>query len=185
MNTNREKIYLAALLHDIGKFYQRADAGSVKNSMFLKDYCKEESTFCPLHDGFYSHKHVLWTAQFIDDYSAVFKNLADSEIDNRANKDNLVNLAACHHLGKEQLSDLGRIIKEADCLSSGMDRDHAFNDVQDEQNWDSFKKKRMTSILQTIERDAALKETWKHLPVVSMALSKDLRYLLADFLQDA
>lgn len=173
MDTNREKIYLAALLHDIGKFYQRADDGSVKNSMFLKDYCKEESTFCPLHDGFYSHKHVLWTAQFIDDYSAVFKNLADSGIDNRANKDNLVNLAACHHLGKEQLSDLGRIIKEADCLSSGMDRDNAFNDVQDEQDWDSFKKKRMTSILQTIERDSALKESWKHLPVVSMALSKD------------
>lgn len=173
MDTNREKIYLAALLHDIGKFYQRADDGSVKNSMFLKDYCKEESTFCPLHDGFYSHKHVLWTAQFIDDYSAVFKNLADSAIDNRANKDNLVNLAACHHLGKEQLSDLGRIIKEADCLSSGMDRDHAFNDVQDEQDWDAFKKKRMTSILQTIERDSALKESWKHLPVVSMTLSKD------------
>ena len=173
MDTNREKIYLAALLHDIGKFYQRADAGSVKNSMFLKDYCKEESTFCPLHEGFYSHKHVLWTAQFIDDYSAVFKNLTDSEIDNRSNKDNLLNLAACHHLGKEQLSDLGKIIKEADCLSSGMDRDNAFNDVQDEQDWDAFKKKRMTSILQTIGRDSALKETWKHLPVVSMALSKD------------
>lgn len=173
MDTNREKIYLAALLHDIGKFYQRADDGSVKNSMFLKDYCKEESTFCPLHDGFYSHKHVLWTAQFIDDYSAVFKNLTDSEIDNRSNKDNLLNLAACHHLGKEQLSALGKIIKEADCLSSGMDRDNAFNDVQDEQDWDAFKKKRMTSILQTIERDSALKESWKHLPVVSMALSKD------------
>ena len=183
MNTNREKIYLAALLHDIGKFYQRADVGSVKNSMFLKDYCKEESTFCPLHDGFYSHKHVLWTAQFIDEYSAVFKNLTDSEIDNRADKNNLMNLAACHHLGKEQLSDLGRIIKEADCLSSGMDREHAFNDVQDEQNWDSFKKKQMTSILQTIKCDAALKEPWKHLPVVSMTLSKD--YFPKDSFPDA
>lgn len=173
MDTNREKIYLAALLHDIGKFYQRADAGSVKSSTFLKDYCKEESTFCPLHDGCYTHKHVLWTAQFIDDNNAVFKNLADSEIDNRINKDNLLNLAACHHLGNDQLSVFGKIIKEADCLSSGMDRDNAFNDVQDEQNWDSFKKKRMTSILQTIEQDSALMDSWEHLPVVSMVLSKD------------
>lgn len=65
----REHIYLAALLHDIGKFYQRADTGGVSTSKFLKDFCKEESSFCPQYEGRYSHKHVLWTAQFIDDNS--------------------------------------------------------------------------------------------------------------------
>lgn len=35
MNTVREHIYLAALLHDIGKFYQRADSGSVATSEML------------------------------------------------------------------------------------------------------------------------------------------------------
>ncbi|MBO7429229.1 MAG: HD domain-containing protein, partial [Paludibacteraceae bacterium] len=38
MDATREKVYLAALLHDIGKFYQRADTGSVGSSTHLKDY---------------------------------------------------------------------------------------------------------------------------------------------------
>lgn len=65
MGTTREQIYLAALLHDIGKFYQRADSGSVYSSKYLKEHGREESTFCPLMPGSnkYTHKHVLWTAQ--------------------------------------------------------------------------------------------------------------------------
>ena len=98
MDTLREKVYLAALLHDIGKFYQRADKGSARGSQHLKEYCKDEAAFCPVNKGVYTHKHVLWTAQFIDDYSAVFKKLADSGIGDISNKDNLINLAAGHHL---------------------------------------------------------------------------------------
>lgn len=172
MDTTREKVYLAALLHDIGKFYQRADSGSVKTSYFLKDYCKDETSFCPVIRGNYSHKHVLWTAQFIDDYSSVFKQLADNGIEDLSNKDNLINLSSCHHLKKDQLSVLGQIIKEADCLSSGMDRDNAFQDAQDELSWDSFKKKRMTSILQTIDKSSYGEKDWLHLPVEAMELSK-------------
>lgn len=172
MNTAREKVYLAALLHDIGKFYQRADNGSVKSSIYLKDFCREESTFCPSYQGRYTHKHVLWTAQFIDDFRSVFGKLADSDIDDMTIKDNLINLASGHHLKKEQMSELGQIIKEADSLSSGMDRDNAFNDIQDEQNWDAFKKKRMTCIMQTIKANPN-PEDWWHLPVTSMSLSKN------------
>ena len=142
MSSNREKIYLAALLHDIGKFYQRADVGSVANSKYLNQLNKVESTFLPQRNGFYSHKHCLWTAQFIDDNISVFKTLLND--DNAAtyltDQDNFYNLAARHHLSADQLSDLGKIIKEADCLSSGMDRDsvEAFKDDQDESSWDSF-----------------------------------------------
>lgn len=173
MKNTREKIYLAAMLHDIGKFYQRADKGSVASSEFLNDYCKDESSFCPSKDGFYTHKHVLWTAQFIEDYTPVFKRLADTDIDNLTNKDNLINLASGHHLPKDQLSEFGKIIKEADCLSSGMDRDNAFQDDKDEISWDSFKKKRMTSILQTIKIDDNTVPQWYHLPVGSMTLNRD------------
>lgn len=171
MDATREKVYLAALLHDIGKFYQRADTGSVGSSTHLKDYSKEESSFCPQYQGQYSHKHVLWTAQFIDDFRSVFLKLSDSEIDNMTNRNNLINLAAGHHLQKDQLSDLGQIIKEADSLSSGMDRDNAFNDIQDEKDWDAFKKKRMTSILQTVNFEKGKNEWW-HLPVTSMELTE-------------
>jgi len=149
----REHVYLAALLHDIGKFYQRADTGSVKTSIYLSDINKVESTFLPERDGFYTHKHCLWTAQFIDDFNPVFSKLlqkSEKQIENIRN--NLVNLSAGHHLSFDQQTELGKIIKEADHLSSGMDRDNqeSFKDDQDEKNWDSFKKKRMISILETI-----------------------------------
>ena len=173
MDNIREHIYLAALLHDIGKFYQRADTGNVKNSVYLKEHCKEESSFCPLLNGQYSHKHVLWTAQFIDENSSVFQNLVDSSLSNLSYKNNLINLAACHHLPKNQLTDLGNIIKEADCLSSGMDRDssEALKDDQNENNGDAFKKIRMTPILQTIKQEV---NQWQHLPVKAMCLSKSV-----------
>ena len=49
----RDQIYLAALLHDIGKFYQRADTGAVKSSLFLKDEVKKlESMICPQYKGY-------------------------------------------------------------------------------------------------------------------------------------
>lgn len=176
MKSVREHIYLAALLHDIGKFYQRADKGSVRGSEFLKEHCKDESTFCPVDkNGRYSHKHVLWTAQFIEDFAPVFKKLVNDEITNLTNPDNLINLSAGHHLKNEQLSNLSRLIKEADCLSSGMDRTslEAMKDEQDESEigWDAFKKKRMIPILQTIGINIKSNE-WKHLPVDKTNLSK-------------
>lgn len=148
MEKERDLVYLAALLHDIGKFYQRADEGGVSKSKFLNNLNKVESTFCPVYNGKYSHKHVLWTAQFIDDYQAVFKNLIHQTDVNLIN-DTLLNLAASHHLSNNQLSELGKLVKDADCLSSGMDRekDSEFIDDQDIKGWDAFKKKRMVSIL--------------------------------------
>lgn len=174
MDNTREKIYLAALLHDIGKFYQRADVGSVRNSKFLSEHCKIESVFCPQHNGHYTHKHALWTAQFIADFSPVFKKLVNSGLDDVSVKDNLMNLAAGHHLSFNQLSDYGTLIKEADCLSSGMDRADAdaLKDAQDEEfsSWDAFKMKRMISIMETIHQD---KKEWNHIPISKMNLSKD------------
>lgn len=176
MNKIREHIYLAALLHDIGKFYQRADTGSVSSSIYLSEQNKNEETFCPNYKGRYTHKHVLWTAQFLDDFTSVLKRLiTDDKINDLSQNDNLINLAACHHLAFSQLSDLGKIIKEADHLSSGMDRDSddAMKDMQDEslQNWDSFKKKRMVSILEGIYRDATNVHNY-HLPIDSISLTK-------------
>ena len=178
MKSEREHIYLAALLHDIGKFYQRADNGSVNDSKYLKTHCKDESTFCPqtADKASYTHKHVLWTAQFVEDFAPVFKALVGDEQTDLSAKDNLMNLAAGHHLKFEQLSEWGQIIREADCLSSGMDRDssEALRDSQDESvtGWDAFKKKRMISILQTVGHDEENID-WMHLPVCKMQLTRD------------
>ena len=122
MEKIRERIYLASLLHDIGVFYQKADNGTVLNSYYLKGKCKEESSFCPFSAGEYKHKHILWTAQFIEDNSIVFKHLLQEDLDNSLlDKDGLLFLAAGHHLAPDRLSTLGNIIKEADFLSSGID----------------------------------------------------------------
>lgn len=105
MDNVREKLYLAALLHDIGKFYQRADHGSVSKSMFLKGEYKSESSFCPMYNGRYTHKHVLWTAQFMDEHKSIFPQQDVKELDD------LIHIAAGHHLLANRLSDLGKIIR--------------------------------------------------------------------------
>lgn len=194
MDTNREKLYLAALLHDIGKFYQRADPKSASKSVLLDDKNRTPSSYCPLNPRkcrnkkWYTHKHVLWTAQFIDDSVDVFQNLPDAVIaDNRASNmagadqpfdnhspqklsENLKDLAAGHHLDRGQISDLGCIIKEADCLSSGMDRDNIKDGAfMDERNY--FKRKRMVPIFQTIGQDSSFRQ-WNQLDVTPLKLSK-------------
>lgn len=170
MENNRDLVYLAALLHDIGKFFQRSDTGSVTSSKSLNLINKTESVFCPHKEGNYTHKHVLWTAQFIDDYQSVFNQLINQSSTNQT-QDTLLKLAASHHLHKDQLTILGRIIKDADILSSGMDRekDSEFIDNQDSKAWDAFKKKRMTSLLQGINGHNYQRPY--HLPVTALDLS--------------
>ncbi len=181
MENIREHIYLAALLHDIGKFYQRADSGSVNSSKYLSSSIKNlEGIILPSFKGVTTHKHALWTAQFIADHETVFKSLVGVSSLNLQNENNLMNIAAGHHLPYSQQSTLGRIIKEADSLSSGMDRDTeiAIRDAQDEAetNWDAFKKKRMTSILETIhltQQELEERNEWYHLPVEKLTLHED------------
>ena len=174
MNTIREHLYLAALLHDIGKFYQRADMGSVAGSKYLKPVITELSNLLlPFYKGNHSHKHCLWTAQFIEDYSPIFQQLTIGELNDLADKDSLINLSAGHHLPFGQQTELGKILKKADNLSSGMDRDSdaSLKDDQDEIGWDSFKKKRMTSILQDINKNKVGNRC--HLPLSPVRLDKD------------
>ena len=174
MENIRDHLYIAALLHDIGKFYQRADTGSVEASKFLSEISKMESVFLPFNNGIYSHKHCLWTAQFIEDHKIVFKNLIGENFSDLSNENNLYSLAACHHLKSNKLSVFGEIIKEANCLSSGMDREleEALRDDLFEQNRDLFVKKRMISILETIH-PPGLNGVKRSLPVSKISLSKD------------
>ncbi len=181
MENIREHIYLAALLHDVGKFYQRADTGSVGSSKYLSPSVKNlENILLPTFNGVKSHKHALWTAQFIVDNEIVFKNLVGADITDLGDKNNLLQISAGHHLPLSQQSDLGKIVKEADSLSSGMDRgsEIALRDVQDESetNWDAFKKKRMTSILESVgltREELEDKKEWFHIPVESITLTKN------------
>lgn len=173
MQPTREHIYLAALLHDIGKFYQRVDSGNTIDSVYLTPHVKKlELTYCPQRDGKYSHKHVLWTAQFIDDFSDVFEALTGNNNDDVEN--NLFSLACSHHLKPDQLTQYARFIQEADHLSSGMDRnsDTAYKDEQMISDWDKFRKIRMVSIFEGLGKSGA--DLKYHLPVEVLSLKSSL-----------
>ena len=60
----KESIILAALLHDIGKFYQRTKVQLSDQSKNMK------GVLCPVYQGRYSHYHVLWTNEFFEQYFA-------------------------------------------------------------------------------------------------------------------
>ena len=141
-DTLRDKVYLAALLHDIGKFYQRADTAGVAKSKLLSDSVKNsESVFCPEYKGNYSHKHVLWTVQFIEDMGMHLKKISgESEF-------SLEHLAAKHHKPSNLYE---QIIQMADHFSSGMDRVDGTPYKVETKNWDSFKKVRMLSIFENL-----------------------------------
>lgn len=119
-NYIREKIYLAALLHDIGKFYQRYD----QNNSHLKDNIKNlEDLLCPYNNYYYSHKHVLWTAQFFDDNRGIINKIFGLPTDD----DSIMMLASSHHKPRsEYIEDL--IIQKADVLSSMAEREKKSKD---------------------------------------------------------
>ncbi len=149
MNPLREQVYLAALLHDIGKFYQRADDSGTAQSKILSEQTKRlESILCPKGAHGYTHKHVLWTAQFLYNYETHIKNLLlKSGIDQELK---FIKLAASHHYPDDDI--YGRIIQKADHYSSGVDRtkDVGIKDAKDETGWDSFKKKRMRPLFEAL-----------------------------------
>ena len=158
-NTLRDKIYLAALLHDIGKFYQRADVAGVANSKILSESIKNsESVYCPQFKGNYSHKHVLWTAQFIDDLGTHLKKITGET------EYSLEHLAGKHHHPSNFYEE---IIQLADHLSSGLDRAEGMP-TDDLKGWDKFKKVRMYSVFESLMKQENLDQCEYQLPLESI-----------------
>lgn len=159
--TLKEKIYLAALLHDIGKFYQRADDNGAARSKELDQVVKNlESYVCPKNkDGIYTHKHVLWTAQF----------LIDEGLD-KTEKESILRLATFHH---NPTCFLEGIVQYADHLSSGMDRtkEEAHKDDNASKDWTKFKNTRMRSVFETLFKQENVKFEYD-LPVERVLFDK-------------
>ncbi|WP_456488746.1 type III-A CRISPR-associated protein Cas10/Csm1, partial [Caminibacter pacificus] len=97
-----EKIALAAFLHDIGKFRQRA-GGEVSEEL--------KSQYCPSFNGKYSHIHAAHSVEAIDEMGLKIKKEDLSEI---------IRLAASHHLNTLEGDE--EIVQIADRYASRLDR---------------------------------------------------------------
>ena len=155
MENIREHLYLAALLHDIGKFYQRADRKLLEDKNELSSYSKNlANDICPVNEkGQFGYQHVIWTNEFIDKMEKTFKTVLEKQnlFDNNA-EDTLPNLACNHHSPK---SESQALVSLADWWSAGIDR-HTPSDENDGKldkiNWgkERYKKIPLYSIFNKI-----------------------------------
>lgn len=109
----RKQIYLAALLHDIGKFYQRASNKSIRE--IKPDYVKEE----------FGYQHADWTFEFfkIDKIKTALEKIPELKqnlYENTSeNQFNIVNLASNHHRPQSMEE---AFVTMGDWWSAGIDR---------------------------------------------------------------
>lgn len=141
MENERELIYLAALLHDIGKFYQRAD-----KSFTEKEEELSESSIALLNEirtidecDRFGYMHAIWTHEFIEKYKAKFETILGItqcfQTGECLNADNFVNLACNPNIPKSKLQ---AIISLADLWSMGSDGVDA-TEIENEQPEDQIK----------------------------------------------
>jgi CRISPR-associated protein Csm1 len=133
------RLAFAALLHDLGKFAERAalDVGHDKLDIHFQFYCKRHPT--DRNHYYYSHKHAAWTAlcmgkieeqapDFIRADTAPFVSRQDGKDGDIT--DCLVNAAAMHHRPETLLQ---WIIATADRVASGFEREQVerYNEAED------------------------------------------------------
>jgi CRISPR-associated protein Csm1 len=112
--TIREALYLAGLLHDIGKFGQRANKSTGGLSQQTLGI---QGDICPNYKGNFSHWHVLWTSEYFEQ----FKQILPQSYEWEGRQEQIGTLSARHHMtGNLMLPE--RIIAFADKLSSAQDR---------------------------------------------------------------
>lgn len=133
------KITLAALLHDIGKFYQRTGT-NLENQYFRYTKLK-------------GYVHAGYTAKFIDKYIKI--NFDKPFI--------LIDESAAHHI------NIDGLVKEADMIASGHDRKDAIkNDyIVDNNNEDkaNYKTRRMNSIFNEIKTSNEQRNKEAYIPL--------------------
>ncbi|MDD3962414.1 MAG: type III-A CRISPR-associated protein Cas10/Csm1 [Bacteroidia bacterium] len=133
MDTIRKRIYLAGMLHDIGKFYQRASGSFNADDNNLKKQSEKIADYiCPKKENDRpTHQHVIWTNEFFEQMEKslkLFSSVKDNDdhpfhvnawATDAITDDNIANLASNHH---RPATDLQKIITLADWWSAGIDR---------------------------------------------------------------
>jgi CRISPR-associated protein Csm1 len=150
MKINNPTIFgLAGLLHDIGKFGQRADITYTDATLLDTNTKNIIGSICKLtREGWYSHQHVLWTKAFIDKHIVKFNNAGLAE--NSDTYNNLVNLASYHHVPSTNEQGL---ITLADWWSSGIDR-NTDEALEKNVSWgkDKFRSMPLASVFEKLDK---------------------------------
>ena len=144
----KETVFLAALLHDIGKFMQRADAHEVATSSLLPDSIKNNiDNFCPTYKGSHLSTHLLWTAAFIEKYKTFFVKAVGAD-----EYENFFKTCVKHHLPDSD-DIYQQIVQKANDYASGIERngEHGINVAEVGKNND--KNERLVSIFEGIQNN--------------------------------
>lgn len=154
------RVALAAFLHDLGKFAERAGIAEAEqkdaDGNSLKELNKQQ--YCPNFKGRYSHVHAAYTAIAMD---VIEKHLPDIKKSDCApfaswstgnmteSNDSLINAAARHHKPETFLQ---WVIATADRLSSGFERSQfdEYNQAEEGNQSRSYKTARMEVLLEKI-----------------------------------
>jgi len=148
-----EEIALGALLHDIGKFLQRArppGTGLGEQSRRLREMA------CPYSQGRSSHLHVLYTNEFASALPFLPEGIS---------RENVANLALYHHRPDTPEQ---RVIQEADHLSSGMERDDR-HPAEGEAGPSAARRIPMVSVASTVTIKGLPSPTPAELPIVELS----------------
>jgi CRISPR-associated protein Csm1 len=138
---------IGGLLHDIGKFMQRAH-GSVTD---LPEASRQmEGVLCPTNSfGRHTHKHVLWTDAFFE-----WMERQGIGFPRGINASIVRSFANIHHLpDSPRNAAMGWLSAKADRYSSGMDRKpgQEEQDTGEAGGWDAFKKTPLRCIFDEID----------------------------------
>ena len=158
------RVALAALLHDLGKFAERA-------GLALPDLAGNQTIYCPLWNGRYSHTHAAYSGLAIDAVEGYLPEIKRGEMmpfsswdDTQRTDDSLINGAAMHHKPETPLQ---RIVATADRLASGFERSEFleyYNQAEEEREEETGKKvnhlrARQWPILETVHHSDTPKQS--------------------------
>lgn len=118
------RVAFAALLHDLGKFAERAALPDIDRDRLDAHL----TNYCPFREKrYHSHRHAAWTALMLEVVERTAPDLILSDMAPFASRqggrditDSLVNAAAMHH---RPVSFLQWIIATADRVASGFERE--------------------------------------------------------------
>ncbi|MEO5377943.1 MAG: hypothetical protein H7832_09215, partial [Magnetococcus sp. DMHC-6] len=160
-------VALAALLHDLGKFAQRA-------GLNIPNILEYKRNYCPTYGKRYSHIHAAFSAWAIQSIFDHLPNIHQEVLPSTPTRDNLLNIAAMHH---KPTTSLERIIATGDRLSSGFDRTEfeEYNQAKElsiggNRKNVNYLQARQWPILETIRINQTLDDLPQHrLPLKAMA----------------